>query len=148
MSFFGSGERNRSGAVIGSRGRLGRLASAGQKLLGYALIAALIFGEAAAILHTPHAQAQEDPAPPRTIIPDAGLIRLISGRLVVLPRDGGGGGEEPEPEWTPLDLEPFAFWDPSDTATLFQDSSCTTPVTAHNDPVGCVLDKSVMAAIF
>jgi hypothetical protein len=35
-----------------------------------------------------------------------------------------------------------AWYDPSDLATLFQDSAGTTPVTANNDPVGKMLDKS------
>lgn len=35
-----------------------------------------------------------------------------------------------------------AWYDPSDLSTLFQDSAATTPVTAADDPVGCILDKS------
>lgn len=35
-----------------------------------------------------------------------------------------------------------AWYDFSDLSTLFQDSAGTTPVTANNDPVGRVLDKS------
>jgi len=35
------------------------------------------------------------------------------------------------------------FWyDPSDLSTLFQDSAGTTPVTAVEQPVGLILDKS------
>ena len=34
------------------------------------------------------------------------------------------------------------YWDLTDTATLFQDSAGTTPVTAASQPVGRVLDKS------
>jgi len=34
------------------------------------------------------------------------------------------------------------WWDPSDLSTMFQDSAGTTPVTANNDPVGKILDKS------
>lgn len=41
-----------------------------------------------------------------------------------------------------LALAPFSWYDPSDLNTLFQDSAMTTPVTADNDPVGAVLDKS------
>jgi hypothetical protein len=37
---------------------------------------------------------------------------------------------------------PGAWYDPSDLATLFQDSAGTTPVTAVEQPVGLVLDKS------
>lgn len=36
----------------------------------------------------------------------------------------------------------FAWWDTSDLATLFQDSAGATPVTATNDPVGMLKDKS------
>ena len=35
-----------------------------------------------------------------------------------------------------------AWYDPSDTSTLFQDSAGTTPVTAVEQPVGLMLDKS------
>jgi hypothetical protein len=42
----------------------------------------------------------------------------------------------------PLSLSPFAWFDPSDISTLFQDDGMTTPVTAADDPVGAVLDKS------
>lgn len=38
--------------------------------------------------------------------------------------------------------EPGAWFDPSDLTTLFQDSAGTTPVTAPNQPVGLMLDKS------
>jgi hypothetical protein len=37
--------------------------------------------------------------------------------------------------------EPGVWYDPSDMATLFQDSAGTTPVTAVEQPVGLVLDK-------
>jgi hypothetical protein len=37
---------------------------------------------------------------------------------------------------------PGAWYDPSDLATLFQDSAGTTPVTAVEQPVGRILDKS------
>jgi hypothetical protein len=37
---------------------------------------------------------------------------------------------------------PGAWYDPSDLTTLFQDSAGTTPVTAVEQPVGLVLDKS------
>lgn len=36
----------------------------------------------------------------------------------------------------------WAWWDFSDTTTLFQDTAATTPATANNDPVGRVNDKS------
>lgn len=42
----------------------------------------------------------------------------------------------------PYTLASFAWYDPSDITTLFQDSTMTTPVTANNDPVGAMLDKS------
>ena len=38
--------------------------------------------------------------------------------------------------------EPGAWYDPSDMSTLFQDSAGTTPVTAVEQPVGRMLDKS------
>ena len=38
--------------------------------------------------------------------------------------------------------EPGAFYDPSDMSTLFQDSAGTVPVTAVEQPVGLILDKS------
>lgn len=37
---------------------------------------------------------------------------------------------------------PLLWYDPSDWKTLFQDSAGTIPVTAVNDPVGLILDKS------
>jgi hypothetical protein len=37
---------------------------------------------------------------------------------------------------------PGAWYDPSDLTTLFQDSAGTTPVTAVEQPVGLILDKS------
>ena len=48
--------------------------------------------------------------------------------------------------FTPLDLfaagEIGVWYDPSDMSTLFQDAAGTTPVTAGEQPVGLVLDKS------
>ena len=38
--------------------------------------------------------------------------------------------------------EQGAWYDPSDLTTLFQDSAGTTPVTAVEQPVGLMLDKS------
>ena len=38
--------------------------------------------------------------------------------------------------------EPGAWYDPSDMSTLWQDSAGTTPVTAVEQPVGRILDKS------
>ena len=35
-----------------------------------------------------------------------------------------------------------AWYDPSDFSTMFQDSAGTTPVTAVEQPVGKILDKS------
>ena len=59
-----------------------------------------------------------------------------------LRRFSGGG----VPPFTPLSLfssgEQGAWYDPSDTATLFQDSAGTTAVTAVEQPVGLMLDKS------
>jgi len=53
-----------------------------------------------------------------------------------LPGLCGGGG------FSPLALGPAIWLDPSDLTTLFQDSAGTTPVTANNDPVGRINDKS------
>ena len=48
--------------------------------------------------------------------------------------------------WTPAQLflasEQGAWYDPSDFSTMFQDSYGTTPVTAVEQPVGLILDKS------
>jgi len=44
--------------------------------------------------------------------------------------------------FSPLSLAPFLWLDPSDLSTLFQDSTMLTPVTASDDPVGAMLDKS------
>lgn len=53
---------------------------------------------------------------------------------------GSGGG------FNPLTLfaagEQGGWWDPSDLTTMFQDSAGTTPVTAANQPVGLIRDKS------
>lgn len=49
-------------------------------------------------------------------------------------------------DWTPADLfllgEQGAWYDPSDLTTMFQDAAGTTPVTAVEQPVGLILDKS------
>ena len=56
------------------------------------------------------------------------------------PGIGGGGA------WSPLQYfaasEQGIWLDPSDMSTLFQDSAGTTPVTAVEQPVGKILDKS------
>lgn len=51
---------------------------------------------------------------------------------------GTGGGLA----FNPLSLNPITFHDISDITTLFQDSAMTISVTANNDPVGAVVDKS------
>ena len=59
----------------------------------------------------------------------------------VAPLASGGGSP-----FSPLSLfsggAPGAWYDPSDYSTLFQDSAGTTPVTAVEQPVGLMLDKS------
>lgn len=59
----------------------------------------------------------------------------------VAPLASGGGSP-----FSPLSLfsggAPGAWYDPSDYTTLFQDSAGTTPVTAVEQPVGLMLDKS------
>ncbi len=44
--------------------------------------------------------------------------------------------------FSPLALSPSAWYDPSDLATLFQNSNGTGAVTADGDPVGYMADKS------
>lgn len=61
---------------------------------------------------------------------------------------GLAGRKIPQGTLTPIGAllfsasEPGAWYDPSDMSTLFQDSAGTTPVTAVEQPVGRVLDKS------
>ena len=59
----------------------------------------------------------------------------------VAPLASGGGSP-----FSPLSLfsggAPGAWYDPSDLTTLFTDSAGTTPVTAVEQPVGLMLDKS------
>jgi hypothetical protein len=64
---------------------------------------------------------------------------MLLGRLAILgqaARVAAGGA------FTPALASPSSWYDPSDISTLFQDSAGTTPVTAHGDPVGRMLDKS------
>ena len=71
-----------------------------------------------------------------------------SWNAVVAESDGLQGGYHPcgAIRMTGLDvvlaLSPFAYYDPSDIDTLFQDAAMTVPVTADSDPVGAILDKS------
>lgn len=52
--------------------------------------------------------------------------------------DGGGGAA-----FSPSSIDELFVWhDPSDLTTLFQDAAMTVPVTASDDPVGAMLDKS------
>lgn len=44
--------------------------------------------------------------------------------------------------FTPASLSPSAWYDASDTSTLFQDSAGTTPYSTPNDPLGKANDKS------
>ena len=54
-------------------------------------------------------------------------------------RRGRGGGVP----WSPADLPGvIAIYDPSDLSTLYQNAAGTIPVTAANQPVGRMLDKS------
>ena len=72
------------------------------------------------------------------------LSRAI-GRVLRPIRPGQGISHQEAP-WTPakwfLASEQGIWLDPSDMSTLFQDSAGTTPVTAVEQPVGLVLDKS------
>lgn len=53
--------------------------------------------------------------------------------------------------YSPLSLfaagEQGVWYDPSDFSTMFQDSAGTTPVTAVEQPVGLILDKSKLLAV-
>lgn len=53
-------------------------------------------------------------------------------------RAGGSGAGG----FSPISQAPHSWYDPSDLTTLFQDAAMTTPVTAADDPVGAMLDKS------
>lgn len=57
-----------------------------------------------------------------------------------------GGVAAGVPAWSPSSLfasgEQGAWYDPSDLSTLFQDAAGSTPVTAVEQPVGKILDKS------
>ena len=61
---------------------------------------------------------------------------------------GLAGRKIPQGTLTPIGAllfaasEPGAWYDPSDTSTLFQDSAGATPVTAVEQQVGRMLDKS------
>lgn len=56
-------------------------------------------------------------------------------RVVVIGREGGALSPASIPDL-------FAWYDPSDLTTLFQDAAMAVPVTAADDPVGAMLDKS------
>lgn len=62
-------------------------------------------------------------------------------RAPVSPLAGLGSHLAGRRGFSPLSLDPVAFYDPSDTSTLFQDAAGTMP-TGVGDPVGLVLDKS------
>ena len=68
-----------------------------------------------------------------------------SATVTVTPIDVGGIAY-PASVFTPLSLfaagEQGAWYDPSDFSTLFQDAAGTTPVTAVDQPVGLMRDKS------
>lgn len=55
---------------------------------------------------------------------------------------GAGGAAAFSPASLFASGEQGAWYDPSDFSTMFQDSAGTTPVTAVEDPVGKILDKS------
>ena len=48
----------------------------------------------------------------------------------------------PVPTWSPADITTYFWLDPSDISTLFTDSAGTTAVTAADDPIGRLADKS------
>lgn len=49
--------------------------------------------------------------------------------------------------FTPASIDTVAWYDPSDFSTMFQNSLGTTPVTAVEQPVGLLLDKSRKLAL-
>lgn len=68
----------------------------------------------------------------------AGLSTLYRVLSMQSRRKTGGGSFS-----DPSDISGLQLWlDFSDTSTLYQDAAKTTPVTANDDPVGCVEDKS------
>lgn len=50
--------------------------------------------------------------------------------------------EAPASVFSPADLSPLAWWNISDTSTLFQNSEATVPLSATATPVGAILDQS------
>jgi hypothetical protein len=72
-------------------------------------------------------------------------VRLRATRLTAVASAVASIGA-PAPAWSPLALfaagEQGAWYDPSDLSTMFQDAAGTTPVTAVEQQVGRILDKS------
>ena len=66
--------------------------------------------------------------------------------VVTNPSTSFSTGVIPDPYGAPFSLftnnEQGVWYDPSDFSTMFQDSAGTTPVTAVEQPVGLILDKS------
>lgn len=62
--------------------------------------------------------------------------------FIVNPYAFGSGPPPVDPIYSYTAATNMAVYDPSDLATLFQDSAGTTPVTADGDPVGLILDQA------
>ena len=77
-------------------------------------------------------------------LPRSGMYRNILGALEIIGRKLGYGLDTAVSGASNLffNAEQGAWYDPSDFSTLFQDSAGTTPVTAVEQPVGKILDKS------
>jgi len=65
-----------------------------------------------------------------------GFEGTLNDMLLQYWRDGGSGG------FSPISLDPSAWYDPSDLNTMFQNVEGSSPVTASGQPVGLLLDKS------
>jgi hypothetical protein len=77
-------------------------------------------------------------------LPRSGMYRNILGALEIIGRKLGYGLDTAVSGASNLffNAEQGVWYDPSDFSTLFQDSAGTTPVTAVEQPVGLILDKS------
>lgn len=73
-------------------------------------------------------------------------MTILLGTGIGLTRSGRRGGGGPGPSFTPASLfaagEKGAWYDPSDLSSLFVDIAMTTNVSADQDPVSVMLDKS------
>ena len=77
-------------------------------------------------------------------LPRSGMYKNVLGALEIIGRKLGYGLDTAVSGASNLffNNEQGVWYDPSDFSTLFQDSAGTTPVTAVEQPVGLILDKS------